>query len=319
MSTALVGKITGAVNRVGFKLKKNSPEILIVAGIAGVVTSAVLACKATTKAGKIVKETKEAIDEIHKASERGVTNAGESYSEEDCKKDLTIVYVQTGLKFVKLYGPSVALGALSIMGILSSHNILKKRNLALSAAYAAVNRSFKEYRQRVENRFGEAIERELRYNIQKKKVEETVVDEETGKEKKVKKTIDVIDGDIEEISQYARFFDEGSPNWEKSAELNLMFLRAEQNFANDRLKARGYLFLNEVYERLGFPTTKAGQIVGWIYDPKNKKGDNYVDFGLYNINRSKTRDFVNGWERVILLDFNVDGNILDLLESHQRH
>ena len=316
---SIVNKATNMMGKTGLKLKKYSPEILVVTGIVGVVASSVMACKATTKAADILEESKKQIDTIHEcAADASLVESGR-YSPEDAKKDLTIVYAQTGVKFVKLYGPSVILGTLSIASILASNNILRKRNVALAAAYTAIDRSFKDYRNRVIERFGAAVDRELKYNIQTKKVDEVVTDPETGKEKKVKKSIEVSNGS-EFASPYARFFDDGCKCWEKDPEMNLMFLRAEQNFANDRLKARGYLFLNEVYERLGIPTTKAGQIVGWIYDPENPEhqGDNYVDFGIYDMHREKARDFVNGYERVILLDFNIDGVIMDQIETHQR-
>ena len=180
----IMKSVSGTVHKVGFKLQKKSPEILVAVGIIGVVTSAVMACKATTKAGKLMEETKEALDNIHEAEESGVTKAGETYSKDDCKKDLTIAYVQAGVKFVKLYGPSVVLGAMSITSILASHNILKKRNVALAAAYAAVDKSFKDYRGRVLERFGEQVEKELRYGIKAQEIEKTVTDEK-GKEKTV--------------------------------------------------------------------------------------------------------------------------------------
>lgn len=310
---AIVNNLTKTANKVGFKLRKHSPEILMVAGVVGTVTSAVMACKATLKVNEVVEETKETIDKIHTATEKGKTESGLDYSAEDSKKDLTIVYAQTGLKFVKLYAPAVILGTLSITSILASNNILRKRNIALGAAYAAIDKSFKEYRGRVIERFGEAVDRELKYNIKSQKIEEVVTDPETGKEKKVKSTVDVIDPNL--YSEYARFFDDGCKGWEKNAEYNLMFLRATQNYANDLLRSRGYLFLNDVYDMLGIDRTKAGQIVGWVYDPDNPdhNGDNYVDFGIYDMRKPKARDFVNGYERVILLDFNVDGNIWDLM------
>lgn len=310
---AIVNNLTKTANKVGFKLRKHSPEILMVAGVVGTVTSAVMACKATLKVDEVVEETKETIDKIHTATEKGKTESGLDYSAEDSKKDLTIVYAQTGLKFVKLYAPAVILGTLSITSILASNNILRKRNIALGAAYAAIDKSFKEYRGRVIERFGEAVDRELKYNIKSQKIEEVVTDPETGKEKKVKSTVDVIDPNL--YSEYARFFDDGCKGWEKNAEYNLMFLRATQNYANDLLRSRGYLFLNDVYDMLGIERTKAGQIVGWVYDPDNPdhNGDNYVDFGIYDMRKPKARDFVNGYERVILLDFNVDGNIWDLM------
>lgn len=292
------------VNRIGFKLKKYSPEIFVAAGIVGVVSSAVLACKATTRVQDILEKTKTNVDIIHDRVNN--ENIEQEYTEEDAKKELTIVYAQTGVEFIKLYAPAVILGTLSIASIINSHRVLQKRNIALGAAYATVDKGFKEYRNRVAERFGEDVEKEIKYNIKAKKFEETVTDE-NGKEKKVKKTVNVVDPNL--YSDYARFFDDGCKGWEKDPEYNLMFLKAQQQYANDLLVSRGHLFLNEVYDMLGIPRSKAGQVVGWIYDPENPVGDNFVDFGIYEADREKARDFVNGYERSILLDFNVDGNI----------
>lgn len=309
-----LGKARGALKKVGFRLKKRSPGILIVFGIAGTITSAVMACKATTKIGDILEETKTQMDAVHKHSND--PKMAEKYTKEDAKKDTVIVYVQTGVKLAKLYAPSVILGIISLGEIVASNNILRKRYVAAAAAYATVDRSFKEYRNRVVERFGERVDYELKHNIKAVEIEETIVDE-NGKEHKEKKTIDVIDPDNPTgYSPYAKFFDVGNPNWEKDSEYNRIFLQAEQQYANDKLRADGYLFLNDVYDRLGIPRTKAGQIVGWVYDPENPKhrGDNYIDFGMFDVSKEKARDFVNGYERTILLDFNVDGNILDLMQ-----
>lgn len=304
--TDVMNKITRTFNKVGFKFKKHSPEILVISGIVGTVASAVMACKATVKANGIMEEHKEQMDKIHEVAE--TTNSDE-YSEEDLKKDTTIVCVQTGVKYAKLYGPSVALGVLSITSILAGHNITRKRNVALAAAYTAVDKSFKEYRGRVVERFGKDLDRELRYNIKAKEFTDTVKDEKTGKEKVTKNIVNVVDPNL--YSEYARIYDDGCNGWTKDPELNLAFLKKQQNYADDRLKARGYLFLNEVYDILGIPRTKAGQVVGWIYDEEHPIGDNFVDFGIFNADIEKTRDFVNGYERSIILDFNVDGPILD--------
>lgn len=306
----IVNSATKTFHRVGFQIKKHSPEILLVTGITGVVTSAVMACKATTKVDAIVEESKKSINMIHEGMEAG-NICDVEYTEEDGKKDLAIVYIQTGVKFAKLYGPSVLLGLTSIGCILASNNIIHKRNVALSAAYTAIDRSFKGYRSRVIERFGESMDRELRYNIKTQEVKETVVDEETGKKKTVKSTVSVVDPNT--YSDYARFFDEYCAGWTKDAEYNLMFLRQQQNYANELLKSRGHLFLNEVYDMLGIDRTKAGNIVGWVYDEEHPVGDNFVDFGIYVLDNEKARDFVNGRERSILLDFNVDGDILSLM------
>ena len=307
------GKFMNGVNRTlskaGFQIKKHSPEILIVAGIAGVVTSAVMACKATTKINDILDQTKEEVGKVNDALANEKIPE-DVYSKEDAKKDLAIIYIQTGVKLVKLYGPSLILGALSITSILASNNILRKRNVALAAAYATIDNSFKEYRSRVIERFGKDLDRELKYNIKAKEISETTVDE-NGKETTVTKTVPVVES--EEPSDYARFFCEGCAGWTKDPEMNLVFLKQQQNWANELLKTRGHLFLNEVYDMLGIERSKAGQVVGWVYDETNPNCDNYVDFGIYDIYNERKRAFVNGWERSILLDFNVDGNIYSLL------
>ena len=313
----IMNNITRTLNKAAFKFKKHSPEILVVAGVVGVVGSTVMACKATTKVNDILDDTKDQLDKIHEAGERlenGETlmlKDGEEYTVEQNKKDLTIVYAQTALKFAKLYAPSVIIGGLSITAILTGHNITRKRNIALAAAYTAVDKSFKEYRGRVVERFGEALDKELKYGIKSKEVDEVVTNED-GTESVVKKTVDVVDAtNPMNVSEYARFFDDGCAGWTKDPEYNLMFLRDQQRYANDLLKSKGHQFLNEVYDLLGIPRTKAGQIVGWIYDEKHPNGDNFVDFGIYDTNKTANRDFVNGYERTILLDFNVDGNIWD--------
>lgn len=309
MKTDIMKNITRNFNKIGFQLKKHSPEILVVAGVVGAVTSAVMACKATTKVHDILEDTKTKIDQVHEVLANDDIPE-EKYSVEDSKKDLAIIYAQTGFEFIKLYGPSVALGVLSITAILTSNNILRKRNLALAAAYTTIDRSFKEYRGRVVERFGKDLDHELKHNIKAKEIEETITNED-GTETTETKTVDV--ANPTEYSDYARFFDEACSGWTKDPELNLMFLKRQQSYANDLLQRRGYLFLNEVYDMLGIPRTKAGQVVGWVYDENCPVGDNYVDFGIYDIHREKCRDFVNGYERTILLDFNPDGNILDLM------
>lgn len=306
----IVNKATRIFYRTGLKLKKHSPEILIVAGVTGAVVGAVMACKATLKVNEVLEQPKEDIEKIHTAVEKGVTNAGEEYTVEDSKKDLAIVYTKTGLKFVKLYGPAVAVGVVSIGCILAGNNIMRKRNIALASAYMAVDKGFKEYRGRVIERFGKELDKELKYNIKSMKIEDVVTDE-NGKEKKVKKTVQSIDPS--EPSMYARFYDDGCNGWDKDPELNLYTLLQMQNMANDQLKSQGHLFLNEVYDLIGLPRTQIGNEVGWFYDEENPTGDNYVDFGIYDLYNSKKRDFVNGYERVILLDFNVDGPILQYI------
>ena len=297
-------KLTRAIGKAGLKLKKHSPEILAAIGTVGVVTSAVMACKATTKISEILDNTNDQLDTIRDAANN--LDLADQYSADDAKKDTTIVYIQTGVKFMKLYAPAVAVGVASLGCLLGSNHILRKRNVALAAAYTAVDKSFKAYRGRVVERFGEEMDRELRYNIKAKEVQEIVTDE-NGNETTVTSTIEVPEINHDN-SEYARCFDETCIGWTRDPEYNMMFVTQIQNWANDRLQSKGYLYLNEVYEMLGFQRTKAGQVVGWLY---NGDGDNYVDFGIFNIKHKQKRRFVNGYEKSIWLDFNVDGNILN--------
>lgn len=297
--TEIMKSVNGVASKAVMKLKKHSPEILVMAGIAGTVVSAVLACKATTKVAEILDETKGTLDTIHEGMETGAIN-GQEYTTEDGKKDTVVVYAQTGMKLAKLYAPAIILGTLSITSILASNNILRKRNVALGAAYAAIDKSFKEYRGRIIERFGEQVDTELKYGIKAKKFEEIEVDPETGKEKKVKKTVMVADPNLQ--SDYAVYFDSKSRNYETNPDYNRMFLKAQQAFANDKLQTRGHLFLNEVLDDLDLPRTPAGQIVGWTKDGP----DGYVNFRIVEVER-ETED--GRHEPALLLDFNVEGNI----------
>lgn len=320
MKAEALNKLSRSIHKVGFKFKKHSPEILTGAGIVCVVASTVMACKATTKLSTILDETKEQTDQIHGYVEKN--GYSEKYSEKDEKKDLAIVYTKSAMNVAKLYGPSVLVGVLGATSILAGNNILRKRNVALTAAYTAVDNGFKKYRERVAERFGEAVDRELKNNARKEEVE-IVETDENGEEKVVKKAAYVVSPS--DISEYARFFEEYTVDdkgnkikntyWTSNNEYNLMFLKKAESFANDKLRINGYLFLNEVYEMLGIPKTKAGQVVGWVYDEKNPVGDNFIDFGLYKDNLSYS-DFVNGYDHAILLDFNVDGNIWKLMDDN---
>lgn len=292
--------------KTSLKLKKHSPEILIVAGVIGTVASTVMACKATTKLGEIMDNAKDDIEAVHEAVEHP-EDLPQKYTAEDGKKDLTIVYTQTALRVAKLYLPAVALGALSLTAIIKSHDILKKRNVALAAAYTAADKGFKEYRNRVVERFGNDVDKELRYNVKAKEFERKVVNDD-GTEETVVETVNV--ASVDEVSDFARYFNKDCAGWSDNAEKNLFFLKRQQDFANELLEAKGYLFLNDVYSMLGIPQSKAGQVVGWAYD---KDVVAKIDFGIYTINREENQQFVNGLEKNVLLDFNVDGDILDLL------
>lgn len=300
--------ITKPLAKAKFGFKKHSPEILVVGGIVGGVVSAVMACKATTKAQDILSETHYKVSQVHAVLD-DPENTEDRYSEQDSRKDLALIYAQTGLELAKTYAPSVLLGAASIVSILGGHKILRGRNVALAAAYATIDQSFKEYRGRVVEKFGETVDKELRYNLKAQKITETEVDPETGKQKKVKKEILVPAGDGA-YSGYARSFEPGCEYWENDAQLNKAFLMAQEEFANQKLRSQGYLFLSDVYKALGFRDDRASHCVGWTFDEENPKGDNYVSFGFRD-----NLSFMEGFEKNVILDFNVDGPILDTFED----
>ncbi len=286
------------LNKIGFAFKKHSPEIFLVAGVVGTITSTVLACRATTKISKIMDEHKETIDKIDEYP------VDKEYTEEDKQSDKHIVKVQTAVKLVKLYAPAVGLGVISLSSIIMGHKILRKRNLALAAAYAAVDQGFKEYRQRVVEKFGKEVDYKLLHNIKEEEIEETIIDEK-GKEKKVKKTIEVADPDND--SPYVKYFTRTNPNWEgNDTDYVETWLRMQQSYANDKLRALGHLTLNQVYDMLGFKDTKAGMVVGWIYNPDNPTGDNYVEFDVHKVMLTNE---AGEYEEALSIDFNVDGNI----------
>ncbi len=293
-----------------FLASTNSPQILFGVGVIGMVGSTVLACRATLKLEEVLDvierdkhkaaSAKELVDSV-------VTSNHISYTEHEYRKDLAIISVRGVGSIVKLYTPSVLLGGVSIACLTKSHTILKERNLALTAAYAVVEGAFTRYRERVIDRYGEEVDRDLRYEVE----DVDIIDPESGK---LISTTQVIDGPG---SAYARFYDEiSSINWSPDPDINLLFLRTVQNYCNDRLKARGHVFLNEVYDELGLSHTKAGAIVGWRW--LKRSGDDHIDFGIWDGIYETVNEFFNGREGSILLDFNVDGIIYDKLNETER-
>lgn len=264
-------------------LQKHAPTILFGVGVAGVTTSTVLACKATLNLPEALDEMRAELDMVINDT-NNVDN-----------KDVAYVYAKHVAKIGKMYAPSVVIGVASIGALTGSHVVLTKRNAGLTAAYAALSHAYDEYREKVKSEIGEDKE----YSIYAKQMKEINSKKESAKDEEI---------DLYAHSPYARFFDEGSINWQKNAELNRLFVQCQQNTANQILIAKGHLFLNEVYDMLGLDRTSAGAVVGWVINDKDGIGDNYVDFGIF---KERNARFVNGWERSVLLDFNVDGVIYD--------
>lgn len=277
--------VTRRVGLLGLKVSAKSPTLLFAAGTVGVLAGTVLACRATLRVSKQLDTFKQEVYDV-KVQSQG--------DEGKYSKELIYVYTKNTWLITKEFAPAIFVGGLGVVCLTSSHVILQNRNQSLMAAYAAVHTAFENYRARVREEIGEERERELYHAVET--VQFTDDEGRTG-ELKV--------ADPSKWSPYARFFDEGSPHWQPQGELNRLWIECQQTYLNNLLRARGFVFLNEAYEALGIPWSSAGQAVGWLM---NGDGDNYIDFGLY---KAHSRDFINGREPNILLEFNVDGVIID--------
>lgn len=301
---------TSAVKFAGkaeFTIKKNSPEILLGAGIVGFVGTIVLACKATCRADEVLEFHRRKIKDINDAKEIADADPeGEmSYDIEIYRQDKAIRYLKTTGSLAKLYAPTIAVGTLSLACILTSRNIMQKRYLGVVAAYNGVSAAFEEYRKRVRDEYGEGLDKHFRYGTT---YDELPVYDENGKKTKEKEQVEKTETEmVIPNDDSCRFFDSSNPNWDKNPTFSMMWLRGQQNILNDILHTRGHVFLNEVYDALGFPHTPQGAVLGWI----DGEGDNCIDFGLYDPNKESVRRFVNGVDNVIMLEFNHDGVIWD--------
>lgn len=293
---AIKNAVTSKAGRQILIGKKHSPTIMFAGGVIGVAGTVILACRATLRVNDLLDESDKTRLEIQ-------TRVSENYSEKDRKKDNLYLSIQTMAQVTKLYAPAVGLGVVSVGLLTGSHMTLSRRNVALTAAYKAVEESFEAYRDRAREVLGEEKEYELYRGVESRDIHDT--------EKGVVKKEKYINPGQGPGSRYARFFDENNPNYSQQPEYNLLFLRASQNFANQLLQSRGHVLLNDVYDALGMDRSREGCVVGWVKDPKNDKADGYIDFGVFDT-RANDRfyDFVCGDEG-IWLDFNVDGNVYD--------
>lgn len=304
---ALPPSVTRKAGVMMLHARAQAPNILFGTGIVGFGVTVGLSSKATLRVEPILTEAKENLDKIESVISNKQLAEKHGYSEEDAFRDRVVVRSKTFFALVKLYAPSVICGALTIAAFSKAHSIQNARIGALAAAYAGLDKAYRSYRERVRVLVGEEKELDLYYDAQVAKIELESSDSSDTSKTVVEQKI-VGDG---AYSMYARFFDQTCEPWKKNPEYNWIFLRAQQQYANDMLKSRGYLFLNDVYSSLGIEPTEAGQVVGWVLGPN---GDNYVDFGFLDGTKAKVREFVNGQERSILLDFNVDGYILDKIK-----
>ena len=298
----LVPKVKFIVGRGGLLLKKHSPDILFGLGVIGMVGSAVMASKASVNLTEVRTENAvSAMDERKRLNTLGLEQDSAEYKQAVGRK-----HISNSFSYVKMYAPAVSVGAASIAMLVVGHQTNKKRVASALAAYAIVERAYTQYRGRVVEKYGSETDNNFRFGKAENRSYSTL--NEDGKKVKVKNRVWTLD---DESSEYARFFDEFSVVWRNEPSLNLYFLKTQQAYFNDMLITRGHVFLNEVYDSLGIPRTKAGAVVGWVkreIDPLS--GDGYIDFGLVS---DLNAAFINGHEASVLIDPNVDGVIYDLL------
>ncbi len=285
--------------------RKHGPAILTAAGVGGFAVSSFLTGRAALKAQKPVEDLRRKKEEILDR------NLGEkSYRREGRKRqarDLLTLYREEGVEILKIYAPAVTVGAVSVFCVIASHGMMRSQRAALAAAYTALDTGFRTYRKSVQEELGPEKEMELYRRRLIRNLGERREPEE-GEEGFDPNAACDMDYGRKWGSQYARFFDETNVNWTRTPEYNKTFLLQKQNWLNDKLRAYGFVFLNEVYQELGFERTQAGQSVGWRTIERGGK-DGFIDFGIFDIFDESSRAFVNGLEGSILLDFNVDGPI----------
>lgn len=295
--------VTSKVGRQILVSKSHSPAILFGAGVVGVVATTVLACRATLKLEEVLEEA-----EKEKSVADGLLQSHPNYTAKDYSHDVRILKIRAAGEVCKLYAPPVALGIVSIAALSGSHIILSRRNAALSAAYSAVFEGFKEYRKRVVDELGEDKDREFRFGVKEREIVEE------GKNGPKVSNIKSFGAP----SQYARVWDrDTSTLWEPRPESNFFLLKSQQNYMNQRLQAVGHVTLNEVFDAIGLERTAYGMIVGWVKD--NGDEDNYIDFGVFRGNDENAfSEFMQGKAGALLLDFNVHGNIYDIIRKDGR-
>lgn len=292
---AITSKLAGVTTKLG----QHSPTIMFVAGTVGVVGTVVLASRATLKLDEVLDETRQKLDDIKTIPAERFPDG--KYTDQERSRDRLVTLTCTSIEIAKLYAPAFLVGAASIGLLTGSHVVLNQRNAALTAAYATVQKSFDKYRARVREEVGDERERKIAYGV---KEEVTTVVDDDGKKQKVKTQVATTSP-----TEYGRMFNNSNPNWNGVPEYNMIFLRLQQRYLNDELKAKGVVLLNDAYDNLGFERTKAGSVVGWTL---NGDGDGYIDFGIFNDeDAEKIYEFCVGKNGELHLDFNVDGVVYD--------
>ena len=306
----LVNRLGDAATRFGhkaaFKIKKASPELLLVGGIVCVVGGTVLACKATKKASDILDEGHENVEQI----KEDLIDETQSFSPEDeklIKKDIARTKLRTLGRIAGAYAPAVALGSAGIAMIFTSHGIMRKRNGALLASYNALDAMFKTYRARVlEEEDGK--ERDRRYLLGNDISE---ISEDQMNEFDLVRRVNEDAGGM--LSQYPEWYGMHTVRFDANTSAafsmhpfsNLNRIRGAETVMTGRLHDKGYVSLNEALHELHMDPVPWGQLVGRIWMP-GEEDDNVFVIEAVEVNKDQPGS-------PIILNFHLDGMIWDRL------
>lgn len=293
-----MSNLTRAVGAVKLLAKAHAPTIMVVSGVASMAGSVFTASKQTLKVEETLVPHVESLEKI----QTGIDLELDSYDTKAVQRDKVVVYTRVAKDLTVLYAvPGVLFigGACLVFG---GHRMLLKRNASLALAFTGLKKAYDTYRSNVRDEFGAEVDQAMLHGY--KIVEHT--DPETGKVT----TINTRDWDAPGADPYNRVFGRGETSqWIDDLSVNKMFIAQQQRMAQILLGNRGYLYLSEVYEALGFPETDVSRVVGWKagYNPDGSKDIPVIDFGL---DRALPDDWKYTQQGQIYLDFNCQGLII---------
>lgn len=309
--------------KLGVKIAKHSPDILVGVGIAAMGTSVVHACLVTsTKAEEIVEAHEKRIQTIEKAvdiSKHGGDEFSGKFTEQDERRELAVAYTKTVGDIIKNYWAPITEFAVGAICICVAHRILNKRVLYLAASYNGLQKTYNTYRDRIKDEYGEEADIFGVTGVHKEPFEYTEVAED-GTQTEVKR--DIRPMTASDLSDCAVVFDEMfSSEWTDNALTNLDVIKRVEKYYNDILGyKRDFVYWSDCLMDLGIwnrlPIEKQRRIIGkgWVYDPANPRK---ISFGIIDWDRpvlsERNADMIMGYEPSVWLDPNIDGDVASLL------
>lgn len=308
----------GLVAKAAVKGAKYLPHILVGTGIVSVTAGTVIAVTNTTKANDIIEEFNSEMDKIERVKQMAEEKKA-VYTRKNEMEDKVKVYSRTAYNIVKANWVPITLYVGGVAMILSGFHIINQRYIGMAASYAALHKSYSDYRHRVVEDQGTDADFRYATGAKRESLDYTEVDE-NGETKDVHTDADNV-VDPKSMSLYSVLFDEeNSSIWTPNAVTNKAQIKAVEEYWNRpaQFEHRGFVYYFEVlrdlgiWDRLPIETQKALVGLGWVWGV----GDNRVSLGIFDINKPKTfaqKDFITGYEPSVLIEPNLDGMVADLL------